>query len=178
MQKIKVYSILNIYNLITCLHSLKEKSESTIIIDSLPAPYLSFIGLNENDGIFYFNFFFVSLFIFFFFLLFLGLCYMNYICSILKYICKNNSTVLVINLAIKLCDFTNKINDGICYQQVIGQTDYKPAIGKYWFHVPNTRLMLTTLLNAQEQICIDVVKSVYIPINEKCILTIDDSGVL
>lgn len=102
---------------------------------------------------------------------------MNHICSILKYICKRNATILVINLAIKHSDFTNQINEDMYYQQ-IGQIDFKPAIGKYWFHVPNTRLMFKPLFNAQEQIFVDNIKSVYIPINKKCILTINDNGVL
>lgn len=45
-----MYSILDIYNLITCLHSLKEKLEPIIFIDSLPTLYLSFIGFDKNDG--------------------------------------------------------------------------------------------------------------------------------
>lgn len=71
---------------------------------------------------------------------------------------------MVTNLAVKNCDFTN---------------DFKPAIGKYWFHIPNTRLMITTILSQQQQqMCINIAKSVYIPINEKCILSIDNCGVL
>lgn len=50
LNKIHVYSILDIYNLITCLHGLKEKLEPVIFIDSLPALYLSFIGFDKNDG--------------------------------------------------------------------------------------------------------------------------------
>lgn len=105
--------------------------------------------------------------------MFLGLCYINHICSVLKYLCKKNATVIVTNLAIKCCDFTNKINDDK-YQQ-IEQMDIKPAIGKYWFHIPNTRLMLTTI--KRQQIGINIAKSVYLPLNEKCILNIDDCGV-
>jgi len=92
---------------------------------------------------------------------FLGLCFINHISSVLKYLCNKNATILVTNLAVKKCDFTN---------------DVKPAIGKYWFHTPNTRLMITTIRN-QQQICINVAKSVYIPLDEKCILSIDDYGV-
>lgn len=108
---------------------------------------------------------------------FLGLCYMNHICSILKYICKNDATILITNLALKNCDFATKINEDLLYHQHKGKIDLKPAIGKYWFHVPNTRLMLTTILNKQKNIHIHNIKSVYIPINEKCILSIDDKGV-
>ncbi|XP_025194832.1 DNA repair protein RAD51 homolog 4 [Melanaphis sacchari] len=142
LNKIHVYSILNIYNLITCLHCLKEKSEPIIIIDSLPALYLSFIGFDKNDG----------------------LSYINHICSVLKYLCNKNATIMVTNLAVKNCDFTN---------------NFKPAIGKYWFHIPNTRLMITPIINQQhqQQICINITKSVYIPLNEKLILNIDDFGV-
>lgn len=137
LKKIHVYTVLDIYNLITCLHGMKKKLEPIIIIDSLPALYLSFIGFYKNDG----------------------LCYINHICSVLKYLCNKNATILVTNLAIKNCDFTN---------------DVKPAIGKYWFHIPNTRLMIT--IN-QQQMCLSIAKSVYIPLNEKCILNIDDYGV-
>lgn len=50
LNKIYVYSIFDIYSLITCLHSLKEKSRLVIFIDSLPALYLSFVYFNNNDG--------------------------------------------------------------------------------------------------------------------------------
>lgn len=50
LNKIHVYIISDIYTLITCLNSLSEKSERIIIIDSLPALYLSFIGFYKNDG--------------------------------------------------------------------------------------------------------------------------------
>ncbi|XP_026804396.1 DNA repair protein RAD51 homolog 4 [Rhopalosiphum maidis] len=142
LNKIQVYSVLNIYNLITCLHGLKEKLEPIIIIDSLPVLYLSFIGFDKNEG----------------------LCYINHICSILKYLCNKNATIMVTNLAVKNCDLSN---------------NFKPAIGKYWFHIPNTRLMITTIINQQQQqqMCINITKSVYIPLNEKCILNIDNFGV-
>ncbi|XP_060875683.1 DNA repair protein RAD51 homolog 4 isoform X1 [Metopolophium dirhodum] len=140
LKKIYVYSVIDIYNLITCLHGLKEKLDPIIIIDSLPALYLSFIGFYKNDG----------------------LCYINHISSVLKYLCNKNATILVTNLAVKNCDFTN---------------DFKPAIGKYWFHIPNTRLMITTIINQQQQMCINIPKSVYIPLDNKCILSINDYGV-
>lgn len=140
LNKIHVYSILDIYKLITCLHGLKEKLEPIIFIDSLPALYLSFIGFDNNDG----------------------LCYINHICSVLKYLCNKNATIMVTNLAVKNCDSTN---------------DFKPAIGKYWFHIPNTRLMITTIINQKQQMCINITKSAYTPLNEKCILNIDNFGV-
>lgn len=103
----------------------------------------------------------------------LGLCYMNYICSILKYLCKKNATILVTNLAVKNCGLTNKIYS----DQLSGYNDLKPAIGKYWFHIPNTRLMITKTMDKQHIIHINITKSVYVPLNEKCILTIDNCGI-
>lgn len=50
MKKIHVHTVLDIYSLMACLHSIKEKSEPIIIIDSILALYLSFIGFNKNDG--------------------------------------------------------------------------------------------------------------------------------
>jgi len=69
---------------------------------------------------------------------------------------------LVTNLAVKNCDFI---------------IDFKPAIGKYWFHIPNTRLMITSIINQQQKMCINVSKSAYIPLDNKCILNINDYGV-
>jgi len=154
-----VYSVIDIYNLITCLHGLKEKLDPIIIIDSLPALYLSFTGFYKNDGKLKIFQIIYHLIHFFFFL---GLCYINHISSVLKYLCNKNATILVTNLAVKNCDFTN---------------DFKPAIGKYWFHIPNTRLMITTIINQQQQMCINIPKSVYIPLDNKCILSINDYGV-
>lgn len=153
-----MYSVIDIYNLITCLHGLKEKLDLIIIIDSLPALNLS-LGFYKNDGK-------LKIFqlvpILFYLIYFLGLCYINHISSVLKYLCNRNATILVTNVAVKNCDFTN---------------DYKPAIGKYWFHIPNTRLMITTIINQQHQMRINIQKSVYIPLDNKCILSIDVNGV-
>lgn len=102
---------------------------------------------------------------------------MNHICSILKYLCKQNATIVVTNLAIKNCNLTNKGNEN-SFNQYAEQFDFKPAIGKYWIHIPNTRLMFTTEINKQQTICISIVKSSHIPIDKKCILNIDDCGVL
>ncbi|VVC26636.1 Hypothetical protein CINCED_3A016405 [Cinara cedri] len=153
LRKVHVYSVFDLYSLITCLYSLKEKSKPVIFIDSLPALYLSFVCVNNNDG----------------------LCYMNHICSVLKYLSKQNATIIVTNLAIKHSNFTKKRNANSINQE---QFDFKPTIGKYWIHIPNTRLMLTTEINREQKMCITIGKSVHIPINEKCILNIDDCGVL
>lgn len=99
---------------------------------------------------------------------------MNYICSILKYLCKKNATILVTNLAVKNCDFTNKIHG----DQLPEHYNFKPAIGKYWFHIPNTRLMIIKTVDKQHKMCINITKSVYVPLNEKCILTINNCGIL
>ncbi|VVC26637.1 Hypothetical protein CINCED_3A016405 [Cinara cedri] len=50
LRKVHVYSVFDLYSLITCLYSLKEKSKPVIFIDSLPALYLSFVCVNNNDG--------------------------------------------------------------------------------------------------------------------------------
>jgi len=100
---------------------------------------------------------------------------MNHISSILKYLCKQNATILITNLAVRNCDFTNKIN-GDLYCQHIGEYDYKPAIGKYWIHIPNTRLMLSKT-NIKQEICVNISKSIYLTLNEKCVLHINDCGV-
>lgn len=98
---------------------------------------------------------------------------MNHICSVLKYLCRQNATIVVTNLAIKHCNFT--INEHV-FNQDTEQINFKPAIGKYWIHIPHTRLMITTEINKQTMY-ISNAKSVHIPINKKCILNIDDSGV-
>ncbi|XP_050428382.1 DNA repair protein RAD51 homolog 4-like [Adelges cooleyi] len=152
LDKIHVYSILEIYSLISCLHSLKEKSELIIIIDSIPVLYLPFVGSSKNEG----------------------LCFMNHIHSILKRLCKNKSIVLLTNLAVKNCDFSNEDVTSLSTKQ----TEYKPAIGKYWLHVPSTRLMLTSKQSQQYVINVTISKSVNLPINKNCILTLNNKGVL
>lgn len=37
--------------------------------------------------------------------------------------------------------------------------------------------MITTIINQQQQMCINITKSAYTPLNEKCILNIDNFGV-
>lgn len=99
---------------------------------------------------------------------------MNHICSVLKYLClRQNATILVTNLAIKHNNFTE--NKHVLNQDT-EQIHFKPAIGKYWNHIPHTRLMITTEINKQT-LYINNAKSVHIPMNKKCILNIDDSGV-
>jgi hypothetical protein len=79
---------------------------------------------------------------------------------------------------VKNCSpITNNVNEEVHYNQCTNQLDFKPAIGKYWFHVPNTRLMFTTILKNKQQICIHISKSAYLSLNENCILQIDDCGV-
>lgn len=86
--------------------------------------------------------------------------------------CKKNAIIIITNLAVKNCDSTNNITEDYHHTT---QLDFKPAIGKYWFHIPNTRLMLfATFNNRKHQICVNVSKSVYIPLNEKCILNIEE----
>lgn len=102
---------------------------------------------------------------------------MNHICSILNYLCKKKATIILTNLAVKNCDFTSKINEDM-YDQHAEHLNFKPAIGKYWFHIPNTRLMIANDINGQ-QLSINITKSVYLPLDEKkCILNIDDCGVI
>lgn len=84
--------------------------------------------------------------------------------------------ILIINLAVKNCNFTCKTNEEAQIQNT-RKLDFKPAIGKYWIHIPNTRLMLTKINSQQQQICVHIAKSVYVPLNEKCILSINDGGV-
>lgn len=100
---------------------------------------------------------------------------MNYIYSVLKYLCKKSAIIILTNLAIKNCDFTSKINEDVNCQP-LKQIEFKPAIGKYWLHVPSTRLMITTLIPKQ-QICIHIGKSINISMNKKCILNIDENGI-
>lgn len=45
-----MYSISDVYSLINCLHGLQPKPEDVIIIDSITAPYLSFVGSSNNEG--------------------------------------------------------------------------------------------------------------------------------
>lgn len=83
---------------------------------------------------------------------------------------------MVTNLAVKNCD--NKVNEN-CNNQYLEKSDFKPAMGKYWFHTPNTRLMLSSFtIEKQKQISINITKSVYLPLNEKCIINIKNFGVL
>lgn len=76
----------------------------------------------------------------------------------------------------KNCGFTSKVTEDV-YQHYTNQLDFKPAIGKYWFHVPNTRLMISTIMNNQQQICITTSKSVHLSLDENCILEIDERGI-
>ncbi|XP_050535340.1 DNA repair protein RAD51 homolog 4-like [Daktulosphaira vitifoliae] len=150
LKKVIIYSISDVYNLFNCLHNLKPNPEDIIIIDSITVPYLSFVGSSKNEG----------------------LCYISHISSVLHHLTQKNVTIIITNLAVKQSDYFNDEPTKTSTEN----NEFKPAIGKYWLHIPNTRLMLSCL--PQNKISINISKSVYLPLNKNCNIKIYNGGIL
>ncbi|XP_034182187.1 rad51 recombinase D [Osmia lignaria lignaria] len=106
---------------------------------------------------------------------------------------KSNETTIALNHVANMCHFiANEFHLSIITVNVITQWNYEvgststdsggncnevtPALGKYWSHVPNTRLLIEKI--GFEGRKISVWKSFQLEPNLSCILTINDSGIL
>ncbi|XP_068085617.1 DNA repair protein RAD51 homolog 4 isoform X2 [Anabrus simplex] len=165
MEKIKVTRIQDVFQLFSFLHSLKERLQHEqdersgvrlIIIDSLPTIFFPFLGETHSGGF--------------------GL--MNHLASTMKYIAQEfHIAFLLVNFATR---WHGDVAPGDDDENDDGSSDVsetiKPTLGKYWLHVPSTRLFLEKKSKSDE-VVISVIKSTRIKVGKLCSVVISSRGV-
>lgn len=162
MEKILVTRVNSFSELYSFLYHLKNElvrepgSIRMIIIESLPAIFLQHMGNNKMDS--------------------LGL--LNCLSSLMNYIAHElYVAIIVVNLASKWVEeeAAPLTEDGDT-TPIVPHVDIKPVLGKYWIHVPNTRLYLEHCGDSNER-KISVIKSTYLPLGKSCVVCISKNGV-
>ncbi|XP_066901980.1 DNA repair protein RAD51 homolog 4 [Halyomorpha halys] len=155
LDHINVYSSQNIYELISVLEKIHTNlkrgikgKDKLLIIDSITVPYLPFIGIPSSKGI--------SL--------------LNYISAKLKQMATEHNIVVVLTNLGVIFNENEEDHVGSNIQEV------KPLMGKYWQHIPNTRIIITRDADAIKRRMI-VQKSDYLAVNTSTTITISRTGV-
>ncbi|KAJ1528870.1 hypothetical protein ONE63_007241 [Megalurothrips usitatus] len=162
MEKILVTRVNNFYELYSFLYHLKNQlvrepgSVRLIVIESLPAVFLQYMGNYKMDS--------------------LGL--LNNLASLVKYIAHEHYvSILIINLAsIWVEEESAPLNDDSQMEPPVPHVDVKALLGKYWAHVPNTRLYIEQngVPNGRK---VTVMKSTHLALGSSCIVSITSDGV-
>ncbi|XP_071446626.1 DNA repair protein RAD51 homolog 4 [Hetaerina americana] len=158
LQNVIVTSVKSINELLSFLHYIKGSLNQDnidgiwtrlIIIDSLPALFYQFIGEASNQG--------------------LG--FMNNLAAILRCIAiENRLAFLLVNLANKGSENEDELTDPtprVITASFTPITSLRPALGNYWFHVPNLRLLVRKNVTSNE-VEVVVTKSSYVQLGKRC----------
>ncbi|CAH0382110.1 unnamed protein product [Bemisia tabaci] len=168
MNRIKITKVRTMDELVSTLHQLKtslgnqETCCRLIIIDSLSGVYLPMLNEADNDGS----------------------CFMNHIASLMRFISKQfHLLFLVVNLATKVFDPEACLehSDEAPVEPNTPFKDLRPLLGRYWLHVPSTRLLIHRIddRNLHDTTrTISVLKSSSIPIFSSCSVTIAKEGIV
>lgn len=163
MEKILVTRTHDFNELYSFLYHLKNQlvrepgSVSLIIIESLPAVFLQFMGSRKMDS--------------------LGL--MNCLASLIKYIAHEQYvSIILVNLATMWVEEeSSPLPDGDSQAlAMVPHVDVKPVLGKYWTHVPNTRLYIEKSGFGYAR-KISVIKSTHLPVGTSCNVSVMNDGV-
>ena len=151
MHSIKVSRVTNINELLTLLYSLtnslKSNPTSVIIIDSLPAIVLKSSKNNTAT---------INL---------------NQLSNVCKFLIKECQQIMIITNIISQWSEV----DGFVLDQETKPVTIKPTLGKYWLHVPDTRLLMEQLENEERKI--SVWKSTVLKSQTFCTVNITEAGV-
>ncbi|XP_003698614.1 DNA repair protein RAD51 homolog 4 [Apis florea] len=159
MERIKVCCVYNIHQLFQVLHwlsvNLKEENEESrtriIIIDSLPALIFKFSKDHKTTII------------------------LNHLANICHFIAKEfNLSIISVNL-ISQWNNINEEGTSASSNENINDILTNPTLGKYWAHVPNTRLLLEKQELGNRKI--SIWNSFQLEADLACTLIISDSGV-
>ena len=163
MEKILVSRVHSFHELYSYLYHLKNQlvrepgSVPLIVIESLPAVFLQYMGGHNLDS--------------------LGL--MNCLSSLIKYIAHEQYvSIIVVNLATMWVEEESApLSDGDSeIVSAVPHIDVKPVLGKYWTHVPNTRLYIEQHGFGSER-KISVIKSTHLPVGRHCNVSVMKDGV-
>ncbi|XP_034239331.1 DNA repair protein RAD51 homolog 4 [Thrips palmi] len=162
MEKILVTRVNTFSELYSFLYHLKNQlvrepgSIRMIIIESLPAIFLQYMGSNKMDS--------------------LGL--LNSLASLMNYIAHEHYvSILVVNLASKWVEEEAAPLSGEGdVSSPVPQVDIKPILGKYWTHIPSSRLYIERCEQSNER-KISVIKSTYLALGKFCMVSVTGNGV-
>lgn len=89
---------------------------------------------------------------------------------------KHHVAIIVTNLASKFEDNIDfmKLED---LKQDIKESEVRPTLGKYWLHVPNTRLIVSKSSAVECERVLVIKKSDYIKLGNTCTVQVLNSGV-
>ena len=155
MNQIRITQVTNIYELLTVLYHLTKSLKSSetktptklIIIDSLPSILLA---SSTNHKTLYF---------------------LNHVANVSKYLANEIRVPLIfVNLITQWRDI-----EGFAAKIMENPVTVKPMLGKFWIHVPNSRLLIEKLENEDRKI--SVWKSLDLEVGANCCITINDAGV-
>ncbi|XP_046390163.1 DNA repair protein RAD51 homolog 4-like isoform X2 [Ischnura elegans] len=156
-KNVTVISVKCINELLSLLYHLRSSLNQEItegvctrliIIDSLPSIFYQFIGETSNKG--------------------LG--FMNSLATILKCIAvENRVAILLINLPSKGSEYVDTTDPVLqsSRKPFTSSSLLKPALGNYWFHVPNLRLFVRKI-HASRELEVIVTKSSSVLIGKTC----------
>lgn len=131
LNNIKVTQVKNVYELISILHQLSKilKNESDtklLVIDSLSTLFLVSTKNPEATH------------------------FLNNLQNVLRFITNEyNVPVITTNLVTR---WSEEI--GSLFKDDRNSTVFKPTLGKYWFHIPNTRLLIEKVKREERKISV------------------------
>uniref|UniRef100_A0A0A9Z1L7 DNA repair protein RAD51 4 n=1 Tax=Lygus hesperus TaxID=30085 RepID=A0A0A9Z1L7_LYGHE len=170
LERIKVAKTVTMHSLISTLHHIQDppkmqKRIKVIIVDSLASLYFPFIGVRTNDG----N---------------EGLSLLNHVASLLKKLAVcHHLVILLVNLGTRWNqeeEFDGDCGDDESKPSNRGEQEdsLKPAMGKYWAHVPNTRLFLVRDQSDSSTRTLIVQKSEYLASGKTSKFVINHNGTI
>lgn len=163
MEKILVTRVHSFSGLYSFLYHLKNQlvrepgSFRVVFVESLPAIFLQYMGHQKSDG--------------------LGL--LNCLASLLKYIAhEHHVCIMLVNLATTWVEEEVSTPLDPVAETSTSSTSYdvKPVLGKYWAHVPSTRLCIEKCDLPNER-KITVLKSAHLAVGSSCKVTLTSVGV-
>ncbi|KAK3922940.1 DNA repair protein RAD51-like protein 4 [Frankliniella fusca] len=163
MEKILVTRVNSYNELYSFLYHLKNQLlqepgvARMIIIESLPAVFFQYMGAHNLDS--------------------LGL--LNSLASLIKYIAHEHFvSIVIVNLASLWVEEESAplVHDENEAESSVPVIDIKPALGKYWAHIPNTRLYIEQCGNSNVR-KITVMKSTHLSLGSFCNISVSSEGV-
>ncbi|XP_063238672.1 DNA repair protein RAD51 homolog 4-like [Bacillus rossius redtenbacheri] len=152
MERVQVTRVSDSYQLLGALHRLKTALQDgregggagrLVVVDSLAALFFSYLGEDHNDG----------------------LSQLNHVANVLRFLASEcHVAVVVVNVAVRGGDDLRQQQD----EAAAGTL--RPALGRYWAHVPSTRLLL-------QDGTLSVAKSTHLPRGASCPVHVTDKGV-
>lgn len=155
MNQIKVTRVKNVNELLSVLYEItkseekweNEKSTRLAIIDSLPSLILSSLENSDSHRV------------------------LNQIAGVARFLANEHKISVITNNLVSKWRDIERFGAPIFVKPIT----VKPYLGKFWQHVPNTRLHIEKMLNCEKR-KISVWKSFELKIGTSCVVELNDAG--